>query len=126
MGTITHRDQRPDATTGTAPGPGHTTAAGPGDLAAALERLGDAASRALPHTGDLRLHVIACQAHHHAATLRAEIRTAGQTPTVDAAPPAGVDAAVRAVRDTLTGPDVPPGVRASVEALLALAEAVPQ
>jgi len=118
MGTITHRGQRPDATTGTAPGPG--------DLAAAWERLGDAASRALPHTGDLRLHVIACQAHHHAATLRAEIRTAGQSPTVDTAPPAGMDAAVRAVRDTLTGPDVPPGVRASVEALLALAEAVPQ
>ena len=124
MGTITGRDQRPDATTGTGLEPVQATAAGPGDLAAALERLGDAASRALPHSGDLRLHVIACQAHHQADTLRAETRTSGQTPAVDAAPPAGVDAAVRAVRAVLPGPDLAPGVRASVEALLALAEAV--
>jgi hypothetical protein len=45
---------------------------------------------------------------------------------VDAAPSAGVDAAARAVRAVLPGPDLAPGVRASVEALLALAEAVPQ
>lgn len=95
-------------------------------LAAALAVLGDDASRASEHSRDVRLHVVACQAQHLAGEVL-DLLPAHDTAGFVVPDPAGLPAAVTAVRAALDAEYVQPlpgGLGISLGFLLELAQAV--
>ena len=106
-----------------AAGPESTTALH--DLADALAVLGDDASRAIQHSRDVRLHVVACQAEHLAADVRTVIDADGGCDH-DVPPPVGFTVSTRAARkafEAAAPQSLPPTLEESLHWLLLLAEA---
>lgn len=94
------------------------------DLCAALTSLGDVAATAALSHSDIRLHVIACQAHHEAHQLLAG---APSTPTARSVPAGdSVRGTARRVHAVLNRQQRTPANAADIERLIVLAEAVPR
>lgn len=92
------------------------------DLSAALAALGDVASTAVLSHSDIRLHVIACQAHHEAGQL---LGVTSSTPAALSVPVGhSVRGAARRVRTMLDRQQRTPANAADIGWLLELAEAV--
>ena len=94
------------------------------ELPAALTALGDVASTAALSHSDVRLHVIACQAHHEARHL---LGAASSTPSALLLPTVhSVRGTARRVRAVLDRQQRTPTNAADIAWLLELAEAVPR
>jgi hypothetical protein len=95
-------------------------------LSAALAQLGDDASHAALNARDVRLHVVACQAHHLAGDVW-DLLTVDADPEESLPPAAGFASSVTAVRRALEAPvaqPLPAALAASLGWLLQLADAV--
>lgn len=100
----------------------HDVRSGAPDLSAALAALGNAAATATMHRDDIRLHVLACQAHHLAEQMPGAARGAARA-TVNDGSDAVADAA-RQVRHALGVADAPGEMEATLAWLLSLADGV--
>ena len=99
---------------------GTVTAVRPPNLSASLTALGDAASAAALTHSDIRLHVLACQAHHEAHQLLGA--TPSTTTTSPAPSRAVVPDAARRVRAALARQQQPPPNAVDIAWLLQLAD----